>query len=209
MTCGIAAFTEKDFTDDTAVTIRGAILFPKHRTAGSTKCGLNRAKIQVTEIDGEGEPEEYTTDESGWFDIAVTRGKSFTINASFPGHSLCFTGHSVEDATYVSSCDGKPHVVTLRRVGDRNYVFFTDVTEANVDLGLYQGQCDRLYSGARFKVTPINGCHASQYVTSEQISGWMTNLKGITENTFNTGKPAPPENAPSLAVCRDGLFHHV
>jgi len=183
--------TEKDFRDDTTVTIRGAILFPTHRTAGSTKCGLDRATIQVKEIDGEGEPEEYTTDESGWFDIAVTRGKSFSINASFPGHSLCFTGHSVEDATDVTSCDGKPHVVTLRRIRDGSYVFFTDVTEANIDLGLYQGQCDRLYAGARFKVTPINGCHPSQYVTTEQISGWMTNLKGITDETFNAENPRP------------------
>ena len=183
--------SEKDFTDDTAVTIRGAILFPTRRTAGSTKCGLDRATIQVIEIDGEGEPEEYTTDESGWFDIAVTQGKSFIINASFPGHSLCFTGHSVEDATDVTSCDGKPHVVTLRRIGDGNYVFFTDVTEANIDLGLYQGQCDRLYSGARFKVTPLNGCHPSQYVTSEQIDGWMTNLKGLTDQTFNAENPRP------------------
>ena len=100
--------TEMQFQDQTTVIVRGAVIFPKSRTAGSTRCGLYEASIKVNEVDGEGEPEEYKTDESGWFEIAVTRGKSFTFSASFPNHTLCYTGRTVADAAMEVDCSTHP-----------------------------------------------------------------------------------------------------
>ena len=183
--------TEMQFQDQTTVIVRGAVIFPKSRTAGSTRCGLYEASIKVNEVDGEGEPEEYKTDESGWFEIAVTRGKSFTFSASFPNHTLCYTGRTVADAAMEVDCSTHPMEFTFVRIIDNAYIFFTDVTKGNIDLGLYQGQCETLYKGARFKITPVNGCHPSQYVTSDQIGGWMANTQGLPEGKFTTEEPLP------------------
>ena len=182
---------EIQFQDETTVIVRGAVLFPTRRVAGSTRCGVFAATIKVREVDGEGEPEQYKTDESGWFDIAVTRGKSFTFTATFPNHTVCYTGKTVADATAESSCSNHPAEVTLVRLIDNAYIFFTDVTKANIDLGLYQGQCEQLYKGARFKITPVNGCHASQYVTSAEVNGWMTDVKGLPDAKFTDDEPLP------------------
>jgi len=185
------ALMNKDFADDTVAIVRGAVLFPKDWTAGSTRCGLFDALITVSEVDGQGEPKEYKTDESGWFEMALTRGKSFVFNASFPKHTICYTGSTIADAADAITCDGAPQTVTLNRVGDGNYIFFTDVTRGNIDLGVYQGQCEALYTGARFKVTPINGCHAPVFVTSAQVGGWMTSVKGLPEGKFNDATLVP------------------
>ena len=181
----------RDFADETASIVRGAVLFPKDWTAGSTTCGLSEATIMVREVGSKSKPVEYKTDGSGWFEIALTRGKSFEFNATFPKHTVCYTGRTVADAADEVTCDSRPQSVTLNRIGDGNYIFFTDVTQGNIDLGLYQGQCDAVYSGARFKVTPINGCHSPVYVTSEQIGGWMSNVKGLPEGKFTDVEPLP------------------
>ena len=181
----------QDFEDMTSVIVRGAVLFPTDWTAGTTTCGLFEAIVQVSEVDGDGEPQEYKTDESGWFEIAVTRGKSFVINATFPKHTMCYTGDTIAAAASEISCDGKSQTATLRHVVDEAYVFFTDVTKANVDLGLYQGECEALYTGATFKITPVNGCHPPAYVTSTDIDGWMTNVRGYPDTFDATTKPLP------------------
>jgi len=165
---------EKDFTDDTTVAVRGAVLFPKIWVEGSTDCGLFSATIEAIAEDGA--VEEYLTDESGWFKFALARGKTFTIRAKYKTHTICYAGDTIEGATEdVHDCVGRKVDTTLTRVQDGNFVFFTDVTRGAIDLGMYQGECDGRYKGVTFKVTPINGCHASVFVTSEQIAGWGAN----------------------------------
>jgi len=181
----------KNFADETTVVVRGAILFPKQFTSGVTTCGLFDGTIQVSEIGSSGEPEEYKTDESGWFEISLTRGKSFMFNASFPKHTLCYTGRTIADAADVIDCADYSQTVTLSRIMDGTYIFFTDTTRGNIDLGLYQGQCEALYSGAVFKITPINGCHPPVLVTSEEVSGWMRNMENIPSEAFSEEEPIP------------------
>ena len=185
---------EKDFTDDTTVIVRGAILFPKDWVAGSTTCGLEKATIFVTEIGEEGEPDEYETDSQGWFEMALTRGKSFSLTAKFPKHTICYTGKTIQDAASEIFCEDKPLYVNLMHISDDEFVFFTDVTKGNIDLGVYQGECDAVYSGAIFKITPVNGCHRPVLQTSEQISAWMTNFIGLP-TAFEADESLLPKNA--------------
>ena len=184
-----------NFGDETAAIVRGAVLFPKDWTAGSTSCGLFEATIEVSELNQQGEPEKFTTDESGWFEMALTRGKSYVFNATFPKHTICYTGRTIADAADAINCNGSSQTATLNRVGDGNYIFFTDVTQGNIDLGVYHGQCESRYSGARFKVTPINGCHPPVFVTSEQVGGWMTNVEGLPDGKFDDELNPLPDNA--------------
>ena len=186
---------QRNFADETAAIVRGAVLFPKDWTAGSTTCGLFEATIEVSELNQQGEPEKFTTDESGWFEMALTRGKSYIFNATFPKHTICYTGRTIADAADAINCDVASQTVTLNRVGDGNYIFFTDVTQGNIDLGVYHGQCESQYSGARFKVTPINGCHPPVFVTSEEVGGWMTNVEGLPEGKFDESSNPLPDNA--------------
>ena len=171
---------ENGFQDDTTAIIKGAVVFPREWVGGSARCGMFEAKIIVSEIGApESEEEEYFTDETGWFEFAVTRGKSYVFHARFPKHEICYTGTTIDGAQTVISCDDAPASVTIRQAGDGNFIFFTDVTKSNIDLGLYQGECDSRYPDAVFKITPVNGCHAPILVSSAQISGWMTNTHGL------------------------------
>jgi hypothetical protein len=172
---------EKDFTDDTMVIVRGAVLFPKLLVEQSTDCGVFSATIEAIAEDGA--IEEYFTDESGWFKFGLARGKTFTIRAKYKTHTICYAGDTIESATEdVHNCDGKQVDTTLSRVQDGNFVFFTDVTRGKIDLGMYQGECDVRYKGVTFKITPINGCHASVFVTSEQIAGSWNPTTGSTRS---------------------------
>ena len=166
------ANAEKKFADDTTVIILGAVMFPREWTQLSD-CGLFEAIIRVKDESASSDAVEYKTDESGWFEFAVTNGKTYTITASYPTHDICYSGGTLDDATRIWSCDGKPAGITLSAVSEMKYVFFTDATTANIDLGLYQGECNNLYDGATFKVTPINGCHPPAYFTSLEINAWL------------------------------------
>ena len=185
---------EKDFTDDTSVVVKGAVLFPKDWTAGSTRCGLENATILVAEKGIEGEPDEYQTDSQGWFELALTRGKSFRISAVYPKHEICYTGKTIGDATFEISCDQRPTFADLDHITDDDYVFFTDTTKGNIDLGMYQGECDAIYTGVTFKITPVNGCHPPVFRTSEHIDTWMTNFVGLP-TSFANDESLLPNNA--------------
>ena len=192
---------EKDFADKTAAIVRGAILFPKDWTAGSANCGLFEATVKVSEVGGTGDPEEYKTDEAGWFEMALSRGKSFVFNATFPKHTICFTGSTIADAVDATNCNDYSKTVILHNLGDGNYIFFTDVTRGNIDLGVYHGQCESLYSDVTFKVTPINGCHAPVYVSGTEITRqgnlpagklfWSKDIQGLPEHKFSEHDPLP------------------
>ena len=164
---------EKDFSDDTTTVVRGAVLFPESAVEGSRECGLSRANIEVFEA--EGEPEYYLTDESGWFEFALTRGKTFTIRANLAKHSICYSGNTIESAMDNHDCEGDLHEVTIPNIADGNFVFFTDVTKTNIDLGVYMGECLERYDDTTFKVVPVNGCHAAVLVTKNDIERkWKT-----------------------------------
>ena len=176
---GFKSVLSKSFTDDTVTYVKGAVLFPKKLAAGSTRCGLKHAKVKVT--DSSGSSDDYSTDELGWFEIGVTRGKTVTLEANFSTHKICYAGKSITDATELENCVKQPTNVTLKNVVEETYVYFVDVTDANIDLGLFHGECDTLYTGATFKITPLNGCHAPAYVTSEDIAAWQANVKDIPD----------------------------
>jgi len=162
---------EQKMQDDTTVVVSGAVMFPIEWTELS-ECGLFEANIYVKDESEAGAPRQFTTDETGWFEFAVTNGKTYTITAEYDGHEICYSGTTIVEATRIWSCDGKPTAVTLHAVSSKKYVFFSDTTTANVDLGVYQGECEKLYTGATFKITPINGCHPPAIFTSAQVSGW-------------------------------------
>ena len=174
---------EKDFTDDTTVVARGAVLFPKNRTAQSDKCGLSAATIDVHDEDGV--QSSHTTNEFGWFEIALTRGKRYTLEAKYKNHHICYAGDSAENAVesdcgdheFVASAeDGSKQFVShgksieLFTIKDQT-VFFVDVTPAEIDLGLYMGECDAriVSSDVRFAITPSNGCHATVEVNAREL----------------------------------------
>ena len=192
---------DKDFADQTVAIVRGAILFPKDWTAGSTTCGLFEATVTVSEVGGAGDPQEYKTDEAGWFEMALSRGKSFVFNATFPKHTICFTGNTIADASDATDCNDYSQTATLENLGDGNYIFFTDVTRGNIDLGVYHGQCEALYSDVTFKVTPINGCHPPVYVSGIEITRqgnlpagktfWSKDIQGLPEHKFSERDPLP------------------
>ena len=169
---------EKDFTDDTTAVVTGAVLFPKSATEGSSDCGLPEAEILVIEPDKD--PDVYTTDAGGWFELALPRGKTFTIRARYKTHIVCYAGATVEDAVEkIDSCEGRDDYHTISELGDGETLFFSDFTESRVDLGLFQGECDALYTGATFRITPISGCHPAATFTSEDIAGkWVRDASG-------------------------------
>lgn len=173
-----------DFEDHTSIPLRGAIMFPKRKTMGSTSCGLHGAKILVNEVGSESEPLEYDTDESGWFDAALSIGKSYTITAKLENHTICHSGSTIADATSTWRCDAKEVTAIVRFVRKTTYVFFTDVTKVDINLGLFHGECDRTYTGATFKLEPVNGCHTPVLVTDEEIRAWtpLSNYDNAPQN---------------------------
>ena len=164
------------FPDRTTVPLRGAVMFPSSRVAGSTQCGLSKATITVEDVHGDAEPLTYTTDETGWFDIGLTIGKTYRISVSFANHEICYSGDTIASATDTWRCSGGESFTTIRNVRQATYAFFTDVTRVKIDLGLYQGECESTYSDATYKVEPVNGCHSPVFVTDEQIRGQWTPL---------------------------------
>ena len=185
--------TEENFQDDTAVIVKGAILFP-HALTDDSDCGLFGAKLSVYEEGASGEPETHLTDTEGWFEFSLTRGKTYTVLAEFPGHEICYSGGTMLLATSRQICDGVNPYVVLKRVTSSQFIFFTDTTTANIDLGLYQGECDARYEQATFRLTPLNGCHAPVYVTDTDIKAWYL---PDTVNKQNKERIPSVENVPN------------
>ena len=150
----------------------------------SIDCGLASATIKV--VEEEGEKSEYSTDEGGWFEFALVRGKTYVITATYKDHAICFAGTSIDDAVeYTVSCEGMDTFVELTRVDTDSFIFFTDATRRTVDLGLYKGVCDSQYDSATFKIVPINGCHKAIFQTSEQIrDSWMDSFDSLGDKIW-------------------------
>ena len=196
---------EKDIIDNTAIIVRGAVLFPKQITQESTSCGLDGAVIEV--MNTEGEIEEHTTDNSGWFEISLTPGRRYVVRSRYKEHVICYAGDQVNDAlsdarscseqniainatTPKSQEEAIEHfqhsTVTLENPTQDTYVFFTDATKSKLDLGLFKGECDAKYGDAIFKATPVNGCHAPIIVSSHDIGNWFKPIlsDGTEEDGF-------------------------
>ena len=191
---------EKDIVDDTTILVRGAVLFPKRLTQQSSSCGLSDAVIEAMNIDGE--IEEHTADDSGWFQFAVTQGRKYVLRARYREHIICYAGNQIEDALDDVKCRPENTVfngtrpisheeavtyfenstITLDSPTEDLYVFFTDATEAKIDIGLFQGECDVKYGGAAFELTPTNGCHASITVESTNIAAWEPSVVNRTRS---------------------------
>jgi len=182
---------EKDFSDDTTIIVRGAVLFQSSRTENSNKCGLSAATIEVHDADGV--QSSHTTDEYGWFQIALTRGKKYTLEAKYGNHHICYAGETAVDA--VEGDCGEHKFITHADDGTEQFVsngksaeilttedktlFFIDATPTEIDLGLYMGECDEriISNDVRFTITPVNGCHPTVEVTADQFMRWDS--KGI------------------------------
>jgi len=194
---------EKDFTDDTTVIIKGAVLFPSSRVDASTACGLSSAIIEV--IDAEGSVETHKTDIKGNFKLALTRGKTFVLRAKYQDHFICYAGDTVEmavtDAQGCASLERKhytrllvnnddaektyPHSAhRLLDVSDDHFVYFTDVTRSKIDLGVYQGECEKKYSGIKYSITPTNGCHGAVEVDHDVLMNDRAPSEGDVEYSW-------------------------
>jgi hypothetical protein len=162
-----------ELKDTTTVVIRGAVLFPKSRTQGST-CGLSNARI-VLQYDG-GQTDTVQTDDAGWFEISVTQRANVKFSADYSNengveHDICYASSTLAAATDVNSCEGHKREISVIAT-EGVFIFFADVTRGTIDLGVYHGVCARRYTGTKFKVTPVNGCHPRALVTHDDIVAW-------------------------------------
>ena len=194
---------EKDFTDDTTVIIKGAVLFPSSRVDESTACGLFNAIIEV--IDAEGSVETHKTDINGNFKLALTRGKTFVLRAKYQDHFICYAGDTVETAvTDTQGCASlerehyarllvnnddaeKTYPHSARRlvdVSDDHFVYFTDVTRSKIDLGVYQGECAKKYSGIKYSIKPTNGCHGAVKIDHDVLMNDRAPNEGDVEYSW-------------------------
>ena len=162
-----------ELKDTTTVVIRGAVLFPKSRTQGST-CGLSNARI-VLQYDG-GQTDTVQTDDAGWFEISVTQRANVKFSADYSNengveHDICYASSTLAAATDVNSCEGHKREISVIAT-EGVFIFFADVTRGTIDLGVYHGVCASRYTGTKFKVTPVNGCHPRALVTHDDIVAW-------------------------------------
>ena len=97
MTVKHRAIAAKDIEDLTSVVVYGAVLFDASRVENSYDCGLSGATITVKETNS-GDTKTYTTDESGRFEIPVTMGTTYTFEASYGDHSICYAGTTLESS---------------------------------------------------------------------------------------------------------------
>jgi len=187
-----------ELLDVTAVTVTGMVRFPSSRTQ-DILCGLPSATIRAyegkkcdpKELAGgkcspkgykyEFEPMNYTADATGKFDISVTPGETWAFVASSEGHDLCFGGDA-EDAPPCSVHHTIPVELKndefhqnvyfeLENIIGGEFLTYFDVTERQVDLGLYAGACDTPYTKYSLLITPANGCGAPIELSDAEIVG--------------------------------------
>jgi hypothetical protein len=89
--------------DNTVVTVSGIVRFPSDRTQ-DVICGLAYATIKTyikscNDFNGceYEEPMQYTADELGMFEIAITPGETVLFAVSYDGHDICFAGTDISD----------------------------------------------------------------------------------------------------------------
>jgi len=184
-----------EFTDETAVLVTGMVRFPASRTANHI-CGLQFATVSAYKgrkcdsdaisscsVAGymyDSDPEIYYADKLGHFEISLTPGETWAFVASYKNHNICYGGDSLDVAACSLSSasqslilnndkkDQNVYVEIENIVGDEVMIFF-DVTEREVDIGLFAGACGTHYSDYSLKITPANGCGSTVIVQSTDI----------------------------------------
>ena len=187
-----------NFEDNTAVTVTGMVRFPSNRTQ-DISCGLPSATIRAYEgkkctheelAEGkcspkgykyEFEPTNYTADETGEFDISITPGETWAFVASYEGHDICYGGDAVDvspcvvhNSTSIKLSEEEFYqnvYFELENVIGGEFMTYFDVTQRQVDLGLYAGACDTPYTKYSLLITPANGCGAPIELSDAEIVG--------------------------------------
>ena len=188
----------EEIEDNTAVIVTGIVRFPGEQTQNYV-CGLQYATISAFEgkkCDAEElargscspkgykyefEPVNYTADDTGRFDVSLTPGETWAFVASYEGHDLCYGGDelddfpcSVQNATSIQLHEqsfGHNVYYELENVIGGEFIVYFDVTQRQVDLGLYAGACGTPYSAYTLLITPANGCGAQIQVADTEIVG--------------------------------------
>ena len=152
----------RDFKDKTATVVKGAVMYPSLSTNGSSTCGAFEVKVSVSEIGVDGKPEVYTTDELGWFELALTMGKSYELTADFPGHVICYAGEKRKDALEMNAvdCKNRSSSVQLNNVREGMYVFFRGCDDGAHRLGFVPRRVRRTILGRDFQT------HSGQRLSS-------------------------------------------
>ena len=174
--------------DNTVVPVVVMVRFPGFRTQNYV-CGLQFANVYTTELDvtqkdtdgnykAKGSANAYVADDLGRMDLAFTPGTTWKIEVDYDSHDrLCYGGDDLK----VQSCEkGESGIssrasFTLEKVTGGETIVFLDMTERNVDLGLYAGACETPYEGYTLLISPANGCGSSITVSDTDIrsqSSW-------------------------------------
>ena len=174
--------------DNTVVPVVVMVRFPGFRTQNYV-CGLQFANVYTTELDVtqkdadgnykvKGSANAYVADDLGRMDLAFTPGTTWKIEVDYDSHDrLCYGGDDLK----VQSCEkGESGIssrasFTLEKVTGGETIVFLDMTERNVDLGLYAGACETPYEGYTLLISPANGCGSSITVSDTDIrsqSSW-------------------------------------
>ena len=174
--------------DNTVVPVVVMVRFPGFRTQ-DYMCGLQFANVYTTELDVtqkdadgnykvKGSANAYVADDLGRMDLAFTPGTTWKIEVDYDSHDrLCYGGDDLK----VQSCEkGESGIssrasFTLEKVTGGETIVFLDMTERNVDLGLYAGACETPYEGYTLLISPANGCGSSITVSDTDIrsrSSW-------------------------------------
>jgi hypothetical protein len=202
-----------EIEDNTAVIVTGMVRFPADRTQNYV-CGLQFATVtaykgkkcnsEELKIDGlcspkgyqyETEPDVYRSDDLGRFDISLTPGETWVFIASYEGHDICYGGDELDDF----ACDVKdvPPLkfnqveyhqnvfVELEKIEGGEKIIFFDVTERQIDIGLYAGACSTQYSEYSLMITPANGCGSTVIIPDKDIKSSMFPLVNPEDQTSN------------------------
>ena len=185
-----------DIEDTTAVKVTGMVRFPGERTQKficglqfatisaykGVKCDFDETGCSPNHYKYETAAEEYSADELGRFDIAVTPGETWAFIATYDGHRICYGGENLDDYPCEYSDTMKPikmhedmistnNIIELVGImGGENLVYF-DMTARTVDIGLYAGACGNPYTEYTLKITPANGCGATMIISDKEIVG--------------------------------------
>ena len=174
--------------DNTVVTVSGIVRFPSNRTQ-DVICGLAYATIKTyikscNDFNGceYEEPMQYTADELGMFEIAITPGETVLFAVSYDGHDICFAGTDISDGCIAEDLSSPLSLATqdsistnsfveLEAITGGEYIVFQDVTARTIDVNLYAGACGVAYQDYTMLITPANGCGAAFTVSSATITG--------------------------------------
>ena len=126
----------------------------------------------------ESDPEVYSADELGQFEIAITPGETWAFVA-YTGHHICYGDAIDVDACKIQSASSGINLndetksenvyVEVENIAGGESLIFFDVTERHVDIGLF-GACKTPYTRITLEITPANGCGSTVTVQGTYIT---------------------------------------